>query len=94
MKIKCDTQSLISYRDYLKTFYRNQRIAFISLKKKCENVSWNDSVYYEVISDINDAASEIASALSELSDGIRVRFLDELIPLVEQYIDTARRYPQ
>lgn len=94
MNIKCDIQSLIAYRDYIKNFYRNQRAAFVSLKKKCENVSWYDNVYIEVVSEINETASQIAAMLSELFDGTKVRFLDNLIPLVERYLETSKRFPQ
>lgn len=93
MGIKCDTQILESYRTYIKSFYRTQSDAVKKLKKKCENANWHDSVYNEVINDLNAVLSEIASAIAELTDGSKVRILDGLIPLAEQYAKTASRYP-
>lgn len=94
MGIKCDTQVLEGYREYLKSFYRNQCEAVKKLKRKCENANWNDRIYTQVMTDLNEVLSQIASGVAELTDGSKVRMLDELIPRAEHYANTKNRYPQ
>lgn len=94
MKIKCDTQALEAYKAYIKSFYRDQCAAVKKLKKKCENAEWHDKVFNEVENDLNEILSQIASAIAELTDGVKVRMLDELLPLSERYVQTKNRYPQ
>lgn len=94
MRIKCDTQTLESYKADIKSFYHNQRDAVKKLKRKCENANWHDRVYNAVMNDLNAVLYEIASAIAELTDGSKVRMLDELIPLLEEYAKTACRYPR
>lgn len=93
MQIKCDTQVLEMYKSYIKSFYTNECEAVKKLKRKCENANWNDSVYGEVMNELNGVLSEIATSIAQLTDGNKVRMLDELIPLLEQYVQTKSRYP-
>ena len=94
MKIKCDTQVLESYKRDIKTFCQNQCEAVKKLKRKCETANWHDRVYTQAMNELNEVLMQIAAAIAELTDGINVRLLDELIPRAEQYAQTKSRYPQ
>ena len=93
MRIKCDTQVLESYKKYIISFYRSQCEGVKKLKKKCESANWHDRVYNEVMDDLNYVLSQIASEIARLTDGMKVRMLDELILRAEQYAKTKNRYP-
>lgn len=93
MKFQCRSENLVAYGEYIRRFCREQCNQYLILKRKCERANWNDNVFVQFATEMNEAGSNIIDALDQLSDGVRVRTITQLSPLVEEYLKTASNFP-
>lgn len=93
MRFSCDSQTLEVYGEFIKKFCIDQRNKYLALKRKCENVDWNDSVFMQFADDMDRVGGEIIDALDYLSDGVKVYLLSDLSPLVNDYLKSADNFP-
>jgi predicted RNA-binding protein with PIN domain len=81
-------------RDQIERFCKEQIHTLEQLKNQIEHSDWNDARHDELIEHMNTFSSLLAATIAVLYDAPRhkVRFFDDLTPLLDAYKNTAAAF--
>lgn len=74
--------------------FKKQLDDFRSLKKEIEKVEWADAKYDALVTSMNEIARAIAQGIETITNGYDTYVIDELLPLVKDYVSVARDFPK
>lgn len=75
-------------------FYNKQIRAYQYIKKEATKLPWSDAQYDAFVDSMNTVGSALSGILQTLTDGNRVYLISELSCLAEEYMETAKDFPQ
>ena len=92
--IKIEIKDLENEMCVVISVYKKQLEAFRYLKKEIERVEWEDGVYDEVIEQLNTILKTLSNTLQALTNGREVYVISDVIPLAEEYLENAKKFPR
>ena len=89
--INIEKNALENEKELVISFYKKQIEAFHSIKKASEKIQWNDENYDKYIACMNEIGRALSCAIQVLTNGDDVYIIDELLPLINEYIENPKQ---
>lgn len=88
-KFQCSLSCLEEMQREVRDFCKCQTAEYTALRRKCEQLNWDDANYDKFVDQMNDCGAHLADALERLmSESKKVCLIDEMIPVLKEYVES------